>query len=141
MKHIVCPHCGALNRIPEGRLEDDPRCGSCHRPLLEGQPVDLTKDTFTRQIARNDIPVVVDFWAPWCGPCRIMAPAFAQAAGALRSRARFARVNTEQEQVLAGQYAIRSIPTLVLFKNGREADRMSGALDATRLRQWIEQRL
>ncbi len=141
MKHIVCPHCGAVNRIPEGRLEESPRCGSCHQPLLEGRPFDLTADTFARQIGRNDIPVVVDFWAPWCAPCRTMAPAFAQAAAELRSRARFAKVNTEQEQTLAGQYGIRSIPTLVLFKNGREADRLSGALDASRLRQWVEQRL
>jgi len=141
MAHVVCAHCGAVNRIPDQRLTEGPRCGSCHEPVLEGKPVDLTQETLAKQIERNDIPVVVDFWAPWCGPCKMMAPAFAKTADNLRSKARFGKVNTEEQQALAAHYGIRSIPTLILFKQGREADRLSGALDAPRLRQWIESRL
>ena len=141
MTQLACPHCGALNRVPEQRLGDEPRCGACHQPLLEGKPLDLTAATFHRQINGNELPVVVDFWAPWCGPCRSMAPAFAAAASALRQQARFAKVNTQEQESLAAQYQIRSIPTLVLFKKGREVERLSGALDARRLEAWVRERL
>ena len=139
--HLVCPHCHRTNRVPTMRVGEDPKCGVCRQPLLPGTPVDLTAANFRRHIEGSDMPVIVDFWAPWCGPCKMMAPAFAQAAEALKTRARLAKVNTEEETQLAGQYGIRSIPTLVAFKQGREVDRMSGALDADRLVAWIQRHL
>lgn len=136
-KHIVCPHCHGVNRVPEERLGDGPKCGACKTTLFAGQPVALDGASFVTHIERSDIPVVVDFWAPWCGPCRIMAPVFEQAAARLEPRARLAKVNTEVEQQLAARHGIRSIPTLVVFRRGRELDRVSGALDARRLEDWV----
>ncbi len=135
--HIVCPHCDTVNRIPEDRLEDKPKCGKCGKPLFTGQPIELTSVNFPQHINRNDLPVVVDFWAPWCGPCKMMAPAFAQAAAELEPRVRLAKVNTEEEQVLAAQYGIRSIPTLVLFKGGEEVVRQPGAMSAADIVRWV----
>ncbi len=134
---VVCPHCNAVNRLPAARLDEGGQCGKCHHALFTAKPVELTGATIDQHIGRSDIPLVVDFWAPWCGPCRMMAPVFAQAAANLEPRVRFAKVNTEEQPDLAGRYAIRSIPTLALFKGGREVARQSGALDLARLTQWV----
>ena len=136
--HIVCGHCFTINRVPETKLGHQPRCGKCHRPLLDGQPVDLDESHFDRFVTHNDLPVLVDFWAPWCGPCQMMAPAFAQAASALVLKARLAKVNTEACPRLAQRFGIRSIPTLILFKKGKESARLSGALNADQIRQCLE---
>jgi thioredoxin 2 len=136
-KHIVCPACGATNRIPANRLDEMPSCGKCKAPLFSGQPVDLSGGNFAKHIQKNDVPVVVDFWAPWCGPCQMMAPAFAQAADMLEPDVRFAKVNTESEQMLGAQYGIRSIPTMAIFKNGQEVARQSGAMGANDIVNWV----
>ncbi|MDZ7583257.1 MAG: thioredoxin TrxC [Thiobacillus sp.] len=137
-QHIVCPHCQAVNRVPAARLAQNPKCGQCHQPLFSGHPVALTAATFARHIQRSDIPVLVDFWAPWCGPCKMMAPQFEQAARLLEPRVRLAKVDTEAEQQLGAQFAIRSIPTLALFSGGREIARQPGAMGAQELVRWVE---
>lgn len=139
--HLVCPHCQAANRLPSARLDQQPRCGGCHRPLFEGVPLALDAAGFERQIARSDIPLLVDFWADWCGPCKMMAPAFAQAAALLEPRVRLAKVDTDAEQALAARYGIRSIPTLILFRNGREVARQAGALGVQDIVRWVQSRL
>lgn len=136
---LACPDCGAINRVPEDRLADSPVCGKCKSSLLPGKPVDLTAASFGKFISRSGLPVVVDFWAPWCGPCKMFAPTFSQVAAELNTRYRFAKVNTEAEQMLAAQHSIRSIPTLAIFGNGHEVARMSGALDAAGLKNWLRQ--
>src|SRR5471032_503538 len=124
---IVCPHCETLNRVLADKLTAQPNCGKCKQALFAGHPVELTAGNFARHIASNDIPVLVDFWAPWCGPCRAMAPAYEQAAQKLEPGMRVAKLNTEEARQLTAQYSIRSIPTLALFKNGREVARQAGA--------------
>ena len=134
---VVCPHCQAPNRVARQRLAEQPRCGSCKEALFSGEPVTLTQATFERHIGRSDLPLVVDFWAPWCGPCMTMAPAFAQVARELEPSFRLGKVNTEDEQALAARFNIRSIPTIALFRGGREIARQAGAMNAGAITQWI----
>lgn len=134
---LVCPHCDALNRVPTARLGDGPSCGKCGHAVLPAQPVNLTEQTMGRFIEKNQLPVLVDFWAPWCGPCKMFAPTFAQYASRYVSRVRFAKVDTEAEQALGARYNVRSIPTLALFVDGREVDRVSGALPPAQLQAWL----
>ena len=134
--HIVCPHCQAVNRVPSERLGESPDCGRCHQMLFTGHPVAFSGASFERHVSRNDIPLLVDFWAPWCGPCRMMAPAYEQAAAQLEPHVRVAKVNTEEEQALGASYGIRSIPTLMLFRNGREIGRQAGAMGAADIVRW-----
>ena len=138
MVQVVCPSCLTANRVPGERLGESPSCGKCHAPLLAGEPVALDEGGFDAVVGRTELPVVVDFWAPWCGPCRAMAPQFERAAALLKTRARFAKVNTDEAQALAARMGIRAIPTLVLFKDGSEVKRVAGVLDARALMQWIE---
>jgi thioredoxin 2 len=136
--HVVCPSCDAVNRVAASRLGDGPLCGTCKHALFTGHPVELTEATFDRHVGRSDLPVVVDFWAPWCAPCRMMAPAFEQAAAALEPRIRMAKLNTEEAPSLGAQHGIRSIPTLAVFRQGREVARQMGAMGGPQLLQWIE---
>jgi len=135
--HVVCPHCDATNRLPGERLTEAPRCGQCHQPLFAGGPTELNTARFRRHIASSDLPVLVDFWAGWCAPCKMMAPQFAQAARELEPYVRATKIDTDAESELAAQYAIRSIPTLALFRGGREIARSSGAMGSADIVRWV----
>jgi thioredoxin 2 len=139
--HVVCPACDAVNRIPEARLAEAPKCGKCHAALFIGEPLVLTSANFQKHIERSDIPVVIDFWAPWCGPCKAMALQYQQAALQLEPLVRLAKLDTEAHQALGTRYNIRSIPTLAVFKGGREVARQAGAMGMNDIVRWVRNQI
>lgn len=136
--HVVCGHCDSVVGVDPARLCDAPHCPRCHFALFEGKPIALTTASFERHLARNDLPMVVDFWAPWCAPCRAMAPVYDAAARKFERQLRFGKLNTDDETAPAEKHHVRSLPTLVLFRGGREIARQSGALGATQLSAWLQ---
>jgi len=140
---VACPSCNTMNRFPRERLAPGitGKCGQCKSPLFTGHPVALTAESFEAHAMKSDIPLLVDFWAPWCGPCKAMGPQFERAAGLLEPTVRLAKLNTDEEQALASRFSIQGIPTLVLMKHGKEVARLSGLMDAARIEAWATQAL
>lgn len=139
--HIVCPHCDSINRIPPARPAAEAKCGKCHQALFTGQPFSIDDSRLGKHVSRNDIAVLVDFWAQWCGPCKMMAPVFEQAAGRLEPKVRLLKLDTDRNPSASMQYGIRGIPTLILFQGGREIARQSGAANLNALLAWVQQNL
>jgi thioredoxin 2 len=139
--HLVCAHCDSVVRVPSDRLEQQPRCPKCHHALFEGKPIELKTSSFDKHLSRSELPLVVDFWAPWCQPCRAMAPHFEAVAQRVEPRIRLAKVNSDDEPALSARFGIRGIPTLIAFKDGREVARQSGAMDASTLERWLQSAL
>ncbi len=139
--HIVCPHCDGVNRVIAEKLGNKPICGKCRQALFNAHPVELKSENFNLHVGRTDIPVLIDFWAPWCAPCRMMAPAFITAAAQLEPHIRLAKVDTEQAQDIGARFNIRSIPTLALFQGGREIARQAGAMDSASIVRWVRSKV
>jgi thioredoxin 2 len=136
--HVVCGHCDSVVRVPSDRADQAPQCPKCHVALFDGHPLTLRTASFEKHATRNDLPLVIDVWAPWCGPCRMMAPHFEEAARRFGARARFAKLNSDEEPSVANRFGIRSIPTLLVLKNGKEIARQAGAMDLGALSRWLE---
>lgn len=138
---VACPTDGALNRVPRARLDQHPKCGTCGNPLFPGKAIDLTAASFDRHALKSELPLVIDFWAAWCGPCRMMTPNFEAAAAKIQPRARLAKLDTEAEPAIAGRYGIQGIPSMIMIHKGREIARTSGAMPTSAIVQWIDQAL
>lgn len=139
--NVVCPKCGKINKIPSKSSYAKVNCGQCKASLMDTKPIVVTESNFSQYVAGSSLPVVVDFWADWCGPCRMMAPAFEQAASALPLKVQFLKLNTEEHHKLSAKYGIRSLPTMVIFRDGTEIDRVSGAMSSDQILQWIDSKI